>query len=406
MRWRAHYTTYIEPRITDPEWRARAGVPDGRATLTIPEARRYALPVAAEDWRAFALGVGPDPREIPTPAVARVLRAADLLTEWFEATEIRKRLKSWRDVSNRVGQLSRWLDARPAADLLCVETYGELRRAWGATTTQADGLIASVLRPAVLWALDCEVLSGRSPFGRRKIRVAKSRKRTRVISHEEEAAIRQALQADSQPDALRLLDYLSALTATACRPVELALLQVRDIDYRRHLLVIPPEKSKIKPEQLADAEARLIPYDPSGALAKLLNDVRLRGASHYIFASEQPEADPTHPADWTRLGRHILDGFRAAWRRAVVQAFGGARTPAETRRVYRQADVVIRDFRRTTSTRWNSCGLPQSRISYLLGHDQSSMTARYIRQDIAALARDLNKHVWTNQITTATEGLR
>jgi integrase len=52
--------------------------------------------------------------------------------------------------------------------------------------------------------------------------------------------------------------------------------------------------------------------------------------------------------------------------------------------VYKAANVVIRDLRRTTATRWDASGLPRSRVSYLLGH-AGGMTGRYVVDDLDAL---------------------
>jgi hypothetical protein len=192
---------------------------------------RFTLPVAEQDWAAYCLGTGQDPR-VPPAALASNTRAVDLIADWWTRAN-RDALKSREDLMRKRRQVERWLADRPAEHLLKLDTYATLRTdcAKRRAPQAADRLIASILRPVVVWALDLDLLTGKSPFSRNKVRVAQSGKRKRVIDEHEEERIRQVLEADTRPDAARLLTFLTAMTATGCRPVELALLQVGDVDY-------------------------------------------------------------------------------------------------------------------------------------------------------------------------------
>jgi hypothetical protein len=85
------------------------------------------------------------------------------------------------------------------------------------------------------------------------------------------------------------------------------------------LVILPPEKQKLLPGKAATAEDRYLPYDPSGELATIFSEVRLRGSQHYVFAAgrQQPEQPPK---DLTQFGRAILGTFRTQWVRAIVAA--------------------------------------------------------------------------------------
>jgi hypothetical protein len=80
MRWRANIETYFVPRAAEAAWRARAGLPDGRTTLTLGEQRRFILPVAEQDWAAYCLGTGPDPR-VPPAALLSNTRTVVLIAD-------------------------------------------------------------------------------------------------------------------------------------------------------------------------------------------------------------------------------------------------------------------------------------------------------------------------------------
>lgn len=394
LRWRGPATAYFAARAGDPAFRKRCGLPDGKTALTLNEMRRFVLPIAEQDWRAWCLGTGGDPR-VPPSAPVVTARAIDLIEQWWVRGN-RDALKSAHDLRKKRRQVERWLGDRRAEELLKIEMYDALRAdaLKRGAKSGADTLIAHILRPVTLWALDLDLLSGKSPFSRNKVRVAQSAKRRRVISNDEEARIRLALAADPSRDAGRLLNFMTAMTSLGTRPVECALIQVGDIDFKRNFVILPPEKQKLLPGKAATAEDRYLPYDPSGELATIFSEVRLRGLHHYVFAAgrQQPEQPPE---DLTRFGRAILERFRTPWVRGVVTAWDGAAKGSAASQVYKSANVVIRDLRRTTATRWDACGLPRSRVSYLLGH-AGGMTGRYVIDDLEALRRDLQKCVWSH----------
>ena len=333
---------------------------------------------------------------------AAVLLARDLCGQWFTwRCGNGKPFNSQSETESKLAFVQRWLDARPAADLLDAATYRDFATfitARGSSTAATAAYVASVLRPTVLWALSPQQgrLTGESPFGHYGVTVAAGRERTRVLSPEEITSIRSALVACPHPDAPRTRDFVEAMLALGTRPVELALATVGHVDYTEHVLTIPGAHAK-------SGKARALPYDPAGPVATIVNAVRLKGPGHYLFARVQPS---TQTSDPTALGRSIVQGMRTAWESTIIAAYGGrvtvaTRKTADERQIYQEADCVLRDLRRTAASRWDSYGLPWHQRERMLGH-ALGMSARYSIQDVRRLARDLDRHVWSVERASAS----
>jgi hypothetical protein len=174
-RWRGPVAPFVAMRAMDPTWLARWGLTPS-SDLTDRATIEAHIELAAQaEWIAFASGTGPDPRKPSAALAAAVLLARSLCGQWFEwRCGNGKPFKSQSETASKLAFVQRWLEDRPATDLLDAATYRDFAAfiaARGSSTAATAAYVASVLRPSVLWGLSPQQgrLTGESPFGPRSV---------------------------------------------------------------------------------------------------------------------------------------------------------------------------------------------------------------------------------------------
>jgi integrase len=183
-------------------------------------------------------------------------------------------------------------------------------------------------------------------------------KRERVMTPSEEAAIREATEADSARY-YDLADFFTLATNTGTRANEIVGLQFSEVDFVRREVNLPAERTK-------GGKPKTIPVN-SVVLEVLERAESDRGRGGRVF-----------PGEFTYQRASSL------WREACKAAS--------------VTGLRIHDLRHTFASRLLEAGARETDINRLLGHSSLKMTARYThsseqsrRQAVEALAQDCHK---------------
>lgn len=199
---------------------------------------------------------------------------------------------------------------------------------------------------------------------------------------------------DVPPDdvANALVSSVSGKTGTALRTIrgtagrlnDILRLRVKDLDFRRKQIAIQESKggkSRLvpMPDSLVDDLRALVRerekthaqdvadglgwVSMPGKLAKKYPGEEKSLGWQFVFASDHPSKDPV-TGNWGR--HHLMDT-------TLQRAFFLARAKLKIRRRY-----TIHSLRHATAQFWEKNGMTRSQIQYLLGHEQSTTTDRYL----------------------------
>lgn len=172
-------------------------------------------------------------------------------------------------------------------------------------------------------------------------------------------------------------DRIVGALETGCRLGEMLKIQNRHVLWDAHQISIPAEHTK-------DAEARRIPFEPGGRLARLLKRRRFLGASAYVFGSATGSYQGT---------------IRTAWDSLVLLANGIEPTRTRThgrvnREKFAAIDLHWHDLRHEAACRWLGRGLDLRAIQLLLGHADLKTTQRYLNVTDEELRRTMHEKLW------------
>lgn len=414
--WRGPVSAYLDSRIADPAFRERSGLPSNKTSvLGKKEIERFIEPLARQDWVKYALGQGPDPREpYVAEGAAGALTVNQLLDLWWAAKREHVDKPAKRSDRNKFTFVKRWFAVtpsgaeRPASDLLDVSTYDEFTRFMTSTRdakkTTVDRYIAQIVRPAVYWAMFGQDKNKplldrtQSPFGKHGVSTSAkksgAKKRTRVIEHDEQARVFKHIDrfiSEGSDAATRLKLFLVAMVSLATRPFELAAVRVKDINFAKSEITLRAETTK-------SGNERILPFNPEGELAQLLKPFRFGDSERFLFFRDGklPEVEGVESGkrltleQWRDVAANFMSGTRDVWLRAVIRAVGGdietvrskkgkggtTKLSSRALKVYKSADMVVRDFRRTAASRWKELGMSEEHTRYMLGH-AGPITADY-----------------------------
>jgi integrase len=134
-----------------------------------------------------------------------------------------------------------------------------------------------------------------------------------------------------------------------------------------------------------DAEARRIPFEPRGHLARPLKRRRFLGPKAYVFGGSAGEYQGT---------------IRTAWESLVLLAHGIEPTRTKSRgRVNRQElaeiDLHWHDPRHEAACRWLARGLDLRAIQLLFGHADLKTTQRYLNVTDEELRKTMQEKLWS-----------
>lgn len=243
------------------------------------------------------------------------------------------------------------------------------RRLSPASINRALGLLRHMLN----WAVGREYLE-RTPFRRGTevlIRLEhEDNKRRRRVSEEEE----EALLAVASP---HLRSMIIAALDTSMRRGEMLALRLRDIDWKRRLIVLRGSTTKSR-------KTRVVPIGTSRLLAvlewqKLDSAGEEKKADALVFSNEVGEALKTFKKAWlvAVLKAHCVDPH---WRKGAYKDL-----TSECRQRFRDINLHWHDLRHEYASRLVERGVPLAEVRDLLGHASILTTERYDNQRLEAL---------------------
>ena len=171
-------------------------------------------------------------------------------------------------------------------------------------------------------------------------------------------------------------DRIIGALDTGCRRGEMMKIQNQHVDWQHRWIRILKEHSKTE-------VARVIPFEPSSRLEKLLRRRTFLGSEAHVFGE-------------ATTGRYVKS-FRSAWETLLLVANGIAPTRAGSgRRVSnRQALAKIglhwHDLRHEALSRLADDGVPVHELQLLAGHANITTTQRYMNARASSLAESMRK---------------
>jgi integrase len=343
---------------------------------------------AEKVWEPKFIGeivAGKDPRKPPAPPTPAGMSVADFLDQYYERYVVAEGLRSVASIRSRLAALKDAIGAVPVAALERAETIEDFKHTYSQTRSiTAVNRTLGIVRHAINWGRGrTPPIFSASPFHRFgvKIKTKVETKRDRRIPPDEE---RKLLEAADKLNCVehafagaQMRDRIIGALETACRLGEMLKIQNRHVLWDTHQISIPAAHAK-------DAEARRIPFEPSGRLAQLLKRRRFLGANAYVFG------EPT--------GRY-QGTIRTAWESLVLLAHGIEPTRTRARgRVNREQleeiDLHSHDLRHEAACRWLASGLDLRAIQLLLGHADLKTTQRYLNVTDEELRKTMQKKLW------------
>ena len=328
---------------------------------------------------------GRDPRKPPAPPAAEGMTVADFLDQYYERYVVAESLRSIASIRSRLAALKEGLGTLPVSALERTDTIEDFKREYGQSRSLAAvNRTLGILRHAMNWGRGrTPPMFVASPFHRFgvKIKTKGETKRDRRITPDEERRLLDAAGtldcAEHAFAGAQMRDRIVGAMETACRLGEMLKIQNCHVLWDTHQISIPAAHAK-------DAEARRIPFEPKGRLAKALKRRRFLGPKAYVFGGATGEYQGT---------------IRTAWESLALLANGVE--PTRTRahgRVNREklADIDLHwhDLRHEAACRWLVKGLDLRAIQLLLGHADLKTTQRYLNVTDEELRKTMREKLW------------
>ncbi|HYT65498.1 MAG TPA: tyrosine-type recombinase/integrase [Vicinamibacterales bacterium] len=346
---------------------------------------------AEKVWEPKFIGeivAGKDPRRPPAPPTAEGMTVAEFLDLYFDRYVVAESLRSVASIRSRIGALKSGLGLLPVLALERIDPIEDFKREYGATKSTASvNRTLAILRHAINWGRGrTPAIFTTSPFHRFgvKIKTKTETKRDRRITAEEERNLLAAADkincAEHGYAGALMRDRILGALETGCRLGEMLKIQNRHVLWETHQISIPAAHAK-------DAEARRIPFEPNGRLARLLKRRRFLGTKAYVFGGVSGEYQGT---------------IRTAWESVVLLAHGVQPTRARAHgRVNREQlaeiDLHWHDLRHEAACRWLAKGLDLRAIQLLLGHADLKTPQRYLNVTDEELRRTMHEKLWSRR---------
>lgn len=211
-------------------------------------------------------------------------------------------------------------------------------RVWHLNEVKITNHFARALRALYGWASDND-LTPKNPF--LKLQIPKAGQRERTVSRAELTKLYLACNRQYRR-------YLFLLAHTMCRPSEIRLLKIEDIDVKNRVIILTDFKGK--KARMDGIKARVIPLDRSAVM--LITAMLRQGKGPYLFGGLKP---------WS------YTSVRSAMRRARLKA--GLNTEGER--------VVCYTLRHTGATNAMRAGIQTTLLAKIMGHAKVTTTQRY-----------------------------
>jgi integrase len=250
-------------------------------------------------------------------------------------------------------------------------------------------ILAAIVRPAVLWGINQQTpLLTYNPFGRYrfKIDIKAENKRKERLDPDIEAKLLAVCHgplatAHHKEVGPALADFIILAVDIGPRPGEVYNLTNKDVDWHAHTLKLRRTKN---------GEIRVVPFNPHGRVAALLNRRRFAGPKASVIT---------------------LSKVFKAWVQAVCYVYdipceyqgSGKYFTKATMKAYKDvANLRPHDIRHETATWWGLCGVSDSSAEFLQGHkSQHDTHGRYKHEELKLATQELREKVWPREAERA-----
>jgi integrase len=314
------------------------------------------------------------------------MTVAQFLDQYYDRYVVTESLRSIASLRSRLGALKAALGNLPVLELERIDPIEDFKRAYGETRSVASvNRTLAILRHAINWGRGrTPPVFATSPFHRFGVKLktkAEARRDRRIVPDEERKLLAAADKINCAEHAFsgaQMRDRIVGALETGCRLGEMLKIQNQHVLWDTHQIGIPATHTK-------DAEARRIPFEPRGHLARLLKRRRFLGPKAYVFGGSAGEYQGT---------------IRTAWESLVLLAHGIEPTRTKSRgRVNRQElaeiDLHWHDLRHEAACRWLARGLDLRAIQLLLGHADLKTTQRYLNVTDEELRKTMQEKLWS-----------
>jgi len=405
-------------------------------------ARGAAAPVASKEQAAkvwepkFIAEIvsGKDPRVVPErkATAERAATVADLLKLYRKRYVDVEPLKSRAGMVSQLNILNVHLGHLPATALERPDAIEDFKARYADRAIATTNRYLARLRHVCNWAMGRDLLHG-TAFHRRGVRIlAKSeRRRERRVSEAEEQRLLDACRLLNEPtrptaklswDDVReiraraeagvprsdlvaafnvspalcsqivrghiwdpdvklttgdeMRDRIIGALDTGCRRGEMLKIQNKHIEWRHRWIRILKEHSKTE-------VARVIPFEASGRLEKLLRRRGFLGPDAYVFGE-------------ATTGSYVAS-FKSAWETLLLLANGikprraGSGKRVSNRAALAKIDLRWHDLRHEALSRLADDGVPVHELQLLAGHSSITTTQRYMNARATSLAESMRQ---------------
>jgi len=171
-------------------------------------------------------------------------------------------------------------------------------------------------------------------------------------------------------------DRIIGALDTGCRRGEMLKIQNKHIEWRHRWIRILKEHSKTE-------VARVIPFEASGRLEKLLRRRGFLGPDAYVFGE-------------ATTGSYVAS-FKSAWETLLLLANGikprraGSGKRVSNRAALAKIDLRWHDLRHEALSRLADDGVPVHELQLLAGHSSITTTQRYMNARATSLAESMRQ---------------
>lgn len=339
------------------------------------------------------------PAKAQAPAVVTAsLTGQDLIERWLKAratNHVRKLTNkgSIGAFDSKVSIVCEFFGKRPIEELEAGECISEFIDLYIETDRQAStahGLLAAVLRPAMLWgAGKQDPIITYVPFGKHRIQLSgydKGNRDTRITPHQEAHLLDAAGVLDDkdyQFAGRTLHDFSVCMIDLGPRPEDLFTACNSDVDWHAHRLTFRNTKYQ--------GESRIVPFNPDGRVAEVLQRRRFAGPSAPILCDYLGEPVTTVYRVW-------VHGVCIANNITFVQTKSGGRPTPETMDAYKACNLVPYSARHEFATWCGLCGVSDETARFVKGHArQKDAHTGYKHEQLLRATNELREKLWPRE---------
>jgi integrase len=360
---------------------------------------RLTAPVVTEPPIAAALADG------SPPAPGAGLTINDLIDRFLKWKQLQIRLKKKSTAeadAYKVAAARRYFGARAISELTVetLQAYVLESLDQGKQLGTPNSILAAVIRPATLWGLAQKPpLVPANPFGRYGFHIDRESegKRDRRCAPAEEAELFDAAAILNAPEynyvGQTIADFLVLAIDLGPRSEEIFQMRNRDVDWSAHLITLRRTKHA--------KETRIVPFNPIGRVAALLERRRFAGPDAPVLAKYrkwmqgQPPVSLADPLTTIHKG-WVHTVCLAHGVRYELRGKGKYLTPA-TAAAYKKINLRPHDLRHEFATWAGLHKCSDETAEFMQGHRRQTMHGRYKHEALRRAMDELAATIWLHE---------